>query len=178
MATSRTNWQVQTDIFHSFLKLRDNPLPGVPHRSTEDDVYEGYCIPNGSIVICNSWYEQYLHCNYVRQFIVMIGHYRAMLYSEDEYSDPSTFNPERFMKDRQLDPNIRNPTTIIFGFGRRWTRMVATSDVVELIKRKYRLCPRSHIGFSTLWLTAVTVLATFKLIERKYSVNVEKTRYI
>ena len=29
---------------------------GVPHCPTKDDVYEGYHIPKGSIVIFNTWY--------------------------------------------------------------------------------------------------------------------------
>lgn len=28
---------------------------GVPHRTTEDDVYKGYFIPKGSVVIANQW---------------------------------------------------------------------------------------------------------------------------
>jgi cytochrome P450 len=31
------------------------PLGG-PHRSTEDDVYDGYSIPMGSIILTNIWY--------------------------------------------------------------------------------------------------------------------------
>ena len=31
---------------------------GLPHRSTADDVYEGYYIPNGSFMIFNVWYER------------------------------------------------------------------------------------------------------------------------
>jgi len=97
---------------------------GVPHSNIEDDVYEGYHIPNGSIVICNIW---------------------AMLYNEDDYPDPSAFKPERFIdKDGQLDPNVRDPAMIAFGFGRR-------------------LCPGNHLAISTLWLTAASVLATFNL---------------
>ena len=46
--------------------------------------------------------------------------HRAMLYNEDDYPDPSAFKPERFIKDGQFDPNIRDPTMIAFGFGRRW----------------------------------------------------------
>jgi len=96
---------------------------GVPHNSTEDDVYEGYHIPKGSIVFPNVW---------------------AMLHNEDDYPDPFAFKPERFIKDGQLDPNIRDPTMIAFGFGRR-------------------ICPGSHIAISTIWIAAASILATFNL---------------
>ena len=86
-----------------------------------------------------------------------------MLHNENEYPDASAFKPERFIKDGQLDSNIRDPATIAFGFGRRLDELSLLSDVVELIKRKCRLCPGYHIAFSTLWLTVATILATFNL---------------
>jgi len=44
-----------------------------------------------------------------------------MLHDEEVYPDPSTFKPERFLtKDGKIDPNVRDPTDIAFGFGRRW----------------------------------------------------------
>jgi len=42
-----------------------------------------------------------------------------MLNNEAEYPDPSSFNPERYLKNGQLDPNIRDPALMAFGFGRR-----------------------------------------------------------
>ena len=44
-----------------------------------------------------------------------------MLYDEDVYSDPFNFVPERFLDDEgQLDPSVRQPEDIAFGFGRRY----------------------------------------------------------
>jgi len=96
---------------------------GIPHRSTEDDVYKGYHIPNGSFMIANAW---------------------AMLHNEDDYPDPSAFKPERFIKDGQLNPNIRDPALMAFGFGRR-------------------ICPGSHMATSTLWIAAASILTTFNV---------------
>lgn len=40
--------------------LRWNPPgpSGVPHRLTQDDMYNGYFIPQGTTVIANLWYGQ------------------------------------------------------------------------------------------------------------------------
>jgi cytochrome P450 len=46
--------------------------------------------------------------------------YRAMVNNESEYPDPSSFKPERYLKNGQLDPNIRDPALMAFGFGRRY----------------------------------------------------------
>lgn len=38
--------------------LRWHPVApmGIPHTTTQDDVYEGYFIPRGSMVLANIWY--------------------------------------------------------------------------------------------------------------------------
>ncbi|KAG9093309.1 hypothetical protein FS749_014628 [Ceratobasidium sp. UAMH 11750] len=63
----------------------------VPHTSIQDDVYRGYRIPKGAIVIGNVW---------------------AMSRNEQVYPEPETFTPDRFS-----DPNV--PSVPAFGFGRR-----------------------------------------------------------
>jgi cytochrome P450 len=45
--------------------------------------------------------------------------HRAMSNDERDYPEPREFRPERFLKNGQLDPSVRNPMDIAFGFGRR-----------------------------------------------------------
>ncbi|KAF8877180.1 cytochrome P450 [Infundibulicybe gibba] len=103
--------------------LRWNPVTplAIPHLLTQDDVYKGYHIPRDSIVIGNTW---------------------AIAHDETEYPDPFSFKPERFLKNGQLNPDVRDPATFAFGYGRR-------------------VCPASHIGLSTLWIMAASILSTF-----------------
>ncbi|KAF8970100.1 cytochrome P450 [Flammula alnicola] len=96
---------------------------GIPHFLEQDDEYNGYFIPGQSIIIGNAW---------------------AMLNDEKDYPDPRSFQPERFLKDGQLDTSVRDPSTIVFGFGRR-------------------ICPGAHIAHSTIWITAASILSTFNI---------------
>jgi len=96
---------------------------GMPHCSTMEDSYKGYRIPVGSVVIGNTW---------------------AIFYDEKKYPGPERFNPDRFMKDGKLDPNVFDPTPVAFGFGRR-------------------ICPGRHIAWSLLWITVASMLATMNI---------------
>ncbi len=41
------------------------------------------------------------------------------MHDEAEYPEPDRFLPERFLKDGKLNPDIRDPSDFIFGYGRR-----------------------------------------------------------
>ncbi|KIJ51011.1 hypothetical protein M422DRAFT_244987 [Sphaerobolus stellatus SS14] len=70
----------------------------LPHATTADDVYEGYRIPSGSVVIPNSW---------------------KILHDEESYADPYAFRPERFIAKENGGISERDPTIGSFGYGRR-----------------------------------------------------------
>ncbi|TDL20083.1 cytochrome P450 [Rickenella mellea] len=76
--------------------LRWNPVApmGLPHATTDDDVYMSYNIPKGSIVMANIW--QFTH-------------------DPVAYHQPFEFKPERFLSSKPE----RDPHTLSFGFGRR-----------------------------------------------------------
>jgi cytochrome P450 len=51
----------QRDSFHctsKFTHKRSTVLLGAPHRATEDNIYNGYFIPAGTLVFANIWYAQ------------------------------------------------------------------------------------------------------------------------
>ncbi|KAH8782995.1 cytochrome P450 CYP621A2 [Diaporthe sp. PMI_573] len=105
-----------------------SPL-GLPHRSLEDDVYDGMFIPKGSILYANA---------------------RAMTHDERLYQDPERFEPERYIPAEEggrAEPFPRGQ----FGFGRRvcvgqhlaeasmWiviARLLASYDVTKALDEK------------------------------------------
>lgn len=90
---------------------------GVPHVSQEDDVYNGYFIPAGTILMANSW------CALRPSRSIGCGSYifyRAMVNDPSVYPDPKEFRPERFMKDGKFNPEVQDPGHFAFGYGRRY----------------------------------------------------------
>lgn len=77
---------------------------GFPHKSTQDDVYQGYFIEKGTIVHPVQW---------------------AIHRDPELYPDPDTFNPDRWLDPKH--PTYREPLTVYpnlqsysgFGHGRR-----------------------------------------------------------
>ncbi|KAI0373871.1 cytochrome P450 [Pilatotrama ljubarskyi] len=96
---------------------------GIPHRTVKDDVLDGYFIPAGTVIIPNTW---------------------AMLQDPDAYDQPEEFRPERFIRDGKLDPNVRDPYHIAFGFGRR-------------------ACAGRHFAEDALYLAVASVLHVFDI---------------
>ncbi|TFK37128.1 cytochrome P450 [Crucibulum laeve] len=84
-------------LIKEVLRWRTVTPLAIPHYLTEDDEYNGYHLPAGSIVVGNAW---------------------AILHDKDDYPDPFNFRPERFLKDGKLNPEVRDPNAA-FGFGRR-----------------------------------------------------------
>ena len=48
---------------------------------------------------------------------------RAVCYDETVYPSPSTYDPERFLKDGKLDISVSDPESRIFGSGRRYAQV-------------------------------------------------------
>ena len=79
-----------------------------------------------------------------------------MLLDPDNYSDPSSFKPSRFLKISdsaarsimELDPNVTDPSTVVFGFGRR-------------------ACPGQWLAYDLLWISIASILASFDIMPAK-----------
>jgi len=69
----------------------------IPHAVTKDDVYAGFFIPKGAVVIGNTW---------------------ATLHDPVLYPEPDVFQPERFLSP---DGSLRDDPILmsVFGFGKR-----------------------------------------------------------
>ncbi|KAJ7509506.1 cytochrome P450 [Mycena galericulata] len=116
--------------------LRWRPvMPLIPHAVTEDDIYKGYRIPAGSVVVGNSW---------------------AVLHDEGEFGpSPEDFVPERWLtEDGEINTEMRDAGAV-FGFGRRvcpgkdmaqWSIWICMASILATldIKKKRRRTGSSH----------------------------------
>ncbi|KAG2137952.1 cytochrome P450 [Suillus clintonianus] len=78
--------------------LRWRPLAanGFPHRTTEDVIWENYCIPAGTTVFGNHW---------------------AISRDPEVYPDPDMFKPQRWINDQgRMREDLK---FFVYGFGRR-----------------------------------------------------------
>ncbi|KAJ3532195.1 hypothetical protein NMY22_g7843 [Coprinellus aureogranulatus] len=68
------------------------------HSSSDDDEYEGYFIPKGTLIIPNAW---------------------AMMHDPNTFEQPDKFYPERYLREGDIDPSVPDAELAGFGFGRR-----------------------------------------------------------
>ena len=94
-------------------------LTGVPHATVENDVYRGGFIPKGTTVIANISCVCY-GCLVVGRPDLVWAANSAMLHDPTAYSDPDTFNPDRFSPTDKNPEGEPDPARAVFGFGRRW----------------------------------------------------------
>lgn len=90
----RINLPYTNSIVSEVLRWAPVGPMGMPHLCGQDMEYEGYHIPQGSIIISSIWW---------------------FCHDPEVYADPESFEPERYLAPRS-EPD---PREVVFGFGRR-----------------------------------------------------------
>ncbi|KAG9029171.1 hypothetical protein FRB95_005629 [Tulasnella sp. JGI-2019a] len=119
---------------------------GLPHSVTQDDIYNGFLIPAGTMVIINAW---------------------GILHDERHFPDPFTFNPDRFLAPdrpgnadqdrgaaRAATKSIIDPWEVGLGYGRR-------------------ICLGIPVARTGLWIAMATILSSFNIQPKKDPVTME-----
>ena len=102
-----------------------------PHMSTNDDEYNGFYIPKGTILLGNAWLVvRPLILFSVPNFLI-----RSILNDRKVFKNPQEFQPERYLKDGQLNPDMRDPDCAAFGFGRRSVNTTYSPTCILIITK-------------------------------------------
>ncbi|KAI0691782.1 cytochrome P450 [Cerioporus squamosus] len=75
---------------------------------------------------------------------IVMANIWACMHDPETYQDPDTFEPERFIRDGKLDPNVRDPYEFVFGFGRR-------------------ICPGRYFDDAALFINLAVLLHVFDI---------------
>ena len=131
---------------------------GVPHATTEDDVYNGFFVPKGWYSRCTDVYSclviHVYRCSGDDEHMVRNLPYppfarlastfvRAVLHDPVVYPDPDSFKPERFINE---DGSLRDDPilTSLFGFGKR-------------------ICPGRHLADAMIFIVIASLLSVFNI---------------
>ncbi|KAL1726401.1 cytochrome P450 [Schizophyllum commune] len=133
-----------TAVVKETLRMYPAAPVAVPHQHTgeTDDVYRGFAIPRGSVVIPNVW---------------------AMAHDESAYPEPYIYKPERFLTDDgKLNPAIRDPASFVFGARLYPAHPTAVyADTLRQFGR--RICPGKHMALASIWMTIASILRVYNI---------------
>ncbi|EAU83206.2 cytochrome P450 [Coprinopsis cinerea okayama7 len=87
-----------TAIMKELQRMHIPLLVGFPHATTTDDIYDGYFIPKGTVVLGNTWH---------------------IMHDPEIFDEPMKFKLERYIKDGKINPDTVDPGVAVFGYGRR-----------------------------------------------------------
>ena len=72
------------------------------------------------------------------------------------------FQPERYLKDGKLNPDVRNPDCAAFGYGRR-SVVPPYSSTYMLIDSFHSICPGRHLSDNSLYSIASCLIAVYDI---------------
>lgn len=119
---------------------------GAPTSLTQDDEYEGYRFPKGTVFVWNAW---------------------AIALDPREYAEPERFYPDRFLNDE-----LNNPLKGHWGFGPGEKISFCLYQTCSNLCSGRRVCVGWNVGESNVWIAAARLLYCFNFIEDKVRVLV------
>ena len=119
----------------------------MPHMATNDDEYDGYYIPKGTVVLGNAWSVTNRRFTTFCSLTFSCFTDRSILHDPELFNNPMEYEPERYLKDGLLKPDyLGNINSVVFGFGRR---LVFFSPNIDTYLMDYLL----EFAQEDIWLT-------------------------
>ena len=90
--------------------------------------------------------------------------FRSIVHDSKYFNDPMKFQPERYLKDGILNPDVIDTDSIAFGFGRRLVSIITTFYLIKhLSSFFFRICPGRHLADNTLYSIVSCLLAVYDI---------------
>ncbi|KAF4616051.1 hypothetical protein D9613_011353 [Agrocybe pediades] len=123
--SDRSRLPFVTAIAKEVLRWHPPTPQGIPHMLTRDDVYKGYHLPAGSIIVGNIW---------------------GILHDPNLFEDPMAFKPERHLSTTSKLDDLSDEAVVkaelfhrvVFGFGRRvCPGQILAEDILWLVVAQF-----------------------------------------
>ena len=87
------------------------------------------------------------------------------MHDRKAFNNPQEFQPERFLKDGKLNPDVRDPECAAFGFGRRSVNAIydSPSYYALITNSSTSICPGRHLSDNSLYSIVSCVLAVYDI---------------
>ena len=87
--------------------------------------------------------------------------FRSIVHDTKHFNEPMKYQPERYLKDGILNPDVLDTDSIAFGFGRR---LVYIFSYIHLIFKYFsRICPGRHLSDNSLYSIVSCLLAVYDI---------------
>lgn len=86
---------------------------------------------------------------------------RSILHDPKAFNNPMEYQPERYLKDGKLNPDVMDPDSAAFGFGRR--SVDPTYSAMYTSRYFPSICPGRHLSDNMLYLIVSYLLAVFDI---------------
>ena len=79
--------------------------------------------------------------------------------------NPMEYQPERYLNDEKLNPNVMDLDSVAFGFGRRWVYPTYSLIILHLTDPEHlpSICPGRHLADNSLFLMVSCLLAVYDI---------------
>ena len=112
--------------------------------------------------VMHGWY--YDHLMLMLSFSVLNSLlFRSILHDHKIFNNPQEFQPERYLKDGKLNPDVRDQDCAVFGFGRPSVNILFSRILVDTHQIFLSICPGRHLADNSLYSIISCVLAVYDI---------------
>ena len=96
-------------------------------------------------------------------FLSWLSVFRSIVHDSKYFNDPMKYQPERYLKDGLLNPDVIDTDSIAFGFGRRLVVNPTYHTTYISLSIFSRICPGRHLADNSLYSIVSCLLAVYDI---------------